>query len=545
MHDCLSPEAGGSEAGSESTSDRGVGRGVMDKQDEGLDRLPDLDVTWVFDLHTFLRERSQETSAADDAGDGTAGTMDSSQGGAVDASSVPAGGAEIDPGALAASDTDQGNGDDPPAVLSGRETHELSSWGKLPPIVRGRTRGQSQRLQGEPAHRQRATGDAMSASVQKWAEFGSVLASTCWTTQDAMAMMTGGSAVGKNKGELSVFVPSGFPGDAGPPPQSVANVERSICKAAWREAMKSGLDGHETSGTYEAATPPRGRKSVGGKWVFSYKTDKDGMITKVKEKRVAKGFSQVQDVDYFQTFAPTPPSASIVIMTAVAHEPGLKIFLLDASQAIIRAKLDAEIYMNLTDGFGDMSGKIVRLNRSPYGLDQSGRQWAGLLVQTVVEYGMEQCRADPCVFRMVVDGKVELIMAVHVDDIVIAGSDKACRDFYAALNTKLPTNNLGELTWYTSCAFRRNWELGTLEIPDKAFVESMLNRFGVNSSSDIPATPGVELCPREEGEPKGDWPYREAVGSLMCLSLLNMTWPDVSNAMHAVVRHCHNPTDGH
>ena len=36
---------------------------------------------------------------------------------------------------------------------------------------------------------------------------------------------------------------------------------------------------------------------------------------------------------------------------------------------------------------------------------------------------------------MVVDGKVELIMAVHVDDIVIAGSDEACRDFRAALNT--------------------------------------------------------------------------------------------------------------
>ena len=54
------------------------------------------------------------------------------------------------------------------------------------------------------------------------------------------------------------------------------------------------------------------------------------------------------------------------------------------------------------------------------------------------------------------------------------------------------------LTWYTGCAFKRNWESGTLEITQKAFVESMLKRFGVNSSSDIPATPGVG--PREEGE---------------------------------------------
>ena len=71
----------------------------------------------------------------------------------------------------------------------------------------------------------------------------------------------------------------------------------------------------------------------------------------------------------------------------------------------------------------------------------------------------------------------------------------------------------------------------------------MLNRFGVNASSDIPATPGVELGPREEGEPGGGWPYREAVGSLMWLS--TMTRPDISNAVRAVARHSHNPTERH
>ena len=94
--------------------------------------------------------------------------------------------------------------------------------------------------------------------------------------------------------------------------------------------------------------------------------------------------------------------------------------------------------MKLPDGCDDMSEKIVRLNRSLYGLKQSGRQWAGLLVATVVEYDMEQSRTDPCVFRMVVDGKVELIMAVHVDGIVNAGSDETCRDFHAALILNFP-----------------------------------------------------------------------------------------------------------
>ena len=66
----------------------------MGEQDGGLYRPNDLDLTWGFDLHPFFRGRSQEEPAAGDAGNGTAETMDLSQGGAVDASSVPTGWAE-------------------------------------------------------------------------------------------------------------------------------------------------------------------------------------------------------------------------------------------------------------------------------------------------------------------------------------------------------------------------------------------------------------------------------------------------------------------
>ena len=150
---------------------------VVDERDNGLDRLNDLDVTSGFDLRTFLWESSQETTAAGDAGDGTAGTMDSSQGGTVDASSVPAGRAETvetmdssqggavdassvpagrtdsDSRASAVSGTDQGNGDDPPAVLSEKAAHAFNSWRRLPPAVKGRIRSQRQHLEDESTQR--------------------------------------------------------------------------------------------------------------------------------------------------------------------------------------------------------------------------------------------------------------------------------------------------------------------------------------------------------------------------------------------------------
>ena len=122
--------------------------------------------------------------------------------------------------------------------------------------------------------------------------------------------------------------------------------------------------------------------------MFTYNTDKDGLV--VMARIVAKGFSQVQDVGYFLTLAPNRSSASVICFAAAAaNRYGLNISHLDVAHAFFRAKLDAEIYMKLPGGCGDLSGKIVRLKRSLYGLKQSRRQWAGSVVDTVVEYGTE------------------------------------------------------------------------------------------------------------------------------------------------------------
>ena len=42
----------------------------------------------------------------------------------------------------------------------------------------------------------------------------------------------------------------------------------------------------------------------------------------------------------------------------------------------------------------------------------------------MVKYAMEQCRSDPYVFPVILGVKVELIMAIHVDNIVVAASDE-------------------------------------------------------------------------------------------------------------------------
>ena len=137
---------------------------------------------------------------------------------------------------------------------------------------------------------------------------------------------------------------------------------------------------------------------------------------------VAKGFTQVQDVDYHETTSPTPASAPVKLIAAIANEKGLPVFHLDVSRAFVQAPFEGEIYICLPPGCGELSGKVVKLLKCQYGLKQADREWYLLLVTWLVEkIGREQCKAEPCVFLKITKNEVSLMVGVHVDDIIASG----------------------------------------------------------------------------------------------------------------------------
>ena len=347
----------------------------------------------------------------------------------------------------------------------------------------------------------------------------------------------------EHQSELSI--PSAIgkkPNEVESPPHSVAGVERSAYRKGWEEAMQSEFDGHMKTGTFHMVDRvPKARKYVSSKWCFDYKTDEEGKITKFKARLVARGFTQLRDVDYTHSSSPCPSSASIKLVLAVANEKGIPLRHLDVAQAYIRASLDEEVNMRLPEGCGEQSKRTVKLERAIYGLKQSGRKWGYLCADTLIADGFEQCKADPCIFQKVLDGVVVMIVGVYVNDLLIGGSEGDCESLLASLYKKFPTNNLGECTWYDGCGIERDVELGTIKLSQKAHVESLMKRFDVQSISNIPASPGADLGPKQDDGPGGDWPVREAVGSLMWLS--TMTRPDITNAVRAVARYAHEPTE--
>ena len=117
------------------------------------------------------------------------------------------------------------------------------------------------------------------------------------------------------EGESEFEMPSGTISEAETPPVSVGDVLKSRYKGAWLWAMNEELKGLKDWRTFKVLDElPEGEKAIGSRWVLSYKSNKDGNITKTKARLVAKGFMQREGVNYLQTSAPTPAGASVKTM---------------------------------------------------------------------------------------------------------------------------------------------------------------------------------------------------------------------------------------
>ena len=107
---------------------------------------------------------------------------------------------------------------------------------------------------------------------------------------------------------------------------------------------------------------------------FCWKADECGWPTKTKARLEAQGDEQRFNIDFGELFAPTVTVSSVRLLTAMACELDLDLRHFDIEQAFVQCDLEENVFMRLPQGCGSLSGKIVRLNKSLYGLKQASRQ---------------------------------------------------------------------------------------------------------------------------------------------------------------------------
>ncbi|CAI7850681.1 unnamed protein product [Closterium sp. NIES-54] len=293
-------------------------------------------------------------------------------------------------------------------------------------------------------------------------------------------------------------------------------------------------------GTYVDEVPPPGANIVSGMSIFRVKRP-PGFPPVFKARYVARGFSQRQGVDYFQTFSPTPKMTTLRVLLHVADQRDHELHSLDFSTAFLQGSLHEEIWLRRPPGFTGSfpPGTQWSLRRPVYGLRQAPREWHDTLRTTLAALGFAPSTADPSLFLRTDTLLPPFYILVYVDDLVFATADTAgLADVKSELQKRHTCTDLGELRSYLGLQITRDRARRTITLTQSHMVQQVLQRFDFTYSSPQ-ATPlstrhSLSALPSDESVEQSG-PYPELVGCLMYL--MTCTRPDLAYPLSILARY--------
>ena len=115
---------------------------------------------------------------------------------------------------------------------------------------------------------------------------------------------------------------------------------------------------------------------------------------------MAQGYSQVEGLDFGETFAPVARLESIRILLTYAAFNGFTLHQMDVKSAFLNGPLQEEVYVSQPPGFVDPFHKdyVYKLHKALYGLKQAPRAWYDHLKKFLLDDGFVRGVIDPTLF---------------------------------------------------------------------------------------------------------------------------------------------------
>jgi hypothetical protein len=165
---------------------------------------------------------------------------------------------------------------------------------------------------------------------------------------------------------------------------------------------------------------------------------------------VAKGYSQVEGLDFDETYAPIARLESIRILLAYATYHGFKLYQMDMKSAFLNGPIKEEVYVEQPPGFeySEYPNHVYKLLKVLYRLKQALRAWYECLRDFFITNGFKVGKADPTLFTKIV-AKDLFICQIYVDDIIFGSTNKStCEEFSRIMIQKFEMSMMGELKYF-------------------------------------------------------------------------------------------------
>ena len=281
-------------------------------------------------------------------------------------------------------------------------------------------------------------------------------------------------------------------------------------------------------------------KVVSSTWAFKVKRYPDGSIRKLKARLCARGYEQVEGIDYFETFAPVVQWVTIRLILVMTVLLGLENQQIDYTAAFVQAPIDTDVYIQMPKLFAS-EGKVWKLKKSIYGLKQSPRNYFLHLKGKLEKLGFTQSTADPCLFI-----SPTVICLVYVDDALLVYRDtKAVTDLTRRMKEEDMLFNVeSDVAGYLGVLIER--KDGVIVMRQEGLAKKIVTalRLDDNSITSL-RTPANAYLPIDvEGERAiGLYNYASVVGMLNYLQ--GHSRIDICFAVSQVARYVHAPRRSH
>jgi hypothetical protein len=119
-----------------------------------------------------------------------------------------------------------------------------------------------------------------------------------------------------------------------------------------------------------------------------------------KARLVAQGYSQVEGLDFEETFAPVAHLEAIRILLAFVVSKGFKLYQMDVKSAFLNGDIQEEVYVRQPPGFESPKypDRVYKLLKALYGLKQAPRAWYARLKMFLLEHGYVMGSVDKTLF---------------------------------------------------------------------------------------------------------------------------------------------------
>jgi hypothetical protein len=113
----------------------------------------------------------------------------------------------------------------------------------------------------------------------------------------------------------------------------------------WQDAMIEEYQSIMKNDVWDIFPRPQGKSVVTSKWIYKIQHAADGSVKKYKARFSARGFSQVEEIDYEETFSPVAQYTSIRTIIALAASMGWKLHQMDVKTAFLNGEIEEEVYI--------------------------------------------------------------------------------------------------------------------------------------------------------------------------------------------------------